>query len=1267
MDAAVESSSEPSVSIIQKADSNNNNDKAKNENSFSKLFQYSTTTDKSLVLIGNVSAILLGASFPTSILIFRTMINGMFANDASSNIYGLLGWYVLMAAFMFIICMCKSICIGFASKRIARQIRLLYYQAVLEKDILWFDQHSSGDIINNLSENINSIEFGIGTKLGEFTQNMSGFLAGLIIGFIVKWKLALVACATLPFVVTAFSLFGVAFKYFHTKELNAYSRASTVSSEVLSSIRTVIAFGGEERESIRYQRELSSAESMGIKKATAFGGVGGCIGFVIFSSAALVFWYGVKLIQDENTDPGAVIAVFINILLGSIFLGNALPNVPYILGAVTASKEIFATINNASSINKNEVGKIVANFNGSVTFRHVNFTYPTRPDIPVLSNFCLTIESGQTVALVGSSGSGKSTIIHMLQRFYDPTEGEILIQGINLRELDMTVYRNQIGCVQQEPVLFDGTIRENIQLGKLDATDKEIVAAAMEANAHQFIMNLPQGYDTMIGEKGSGLSGGQKQRIAIARVLLRKPKLLLLDEATSALDTQSERIVQAALDKIVYKCTVLVIAHRLSTIRNADRIIVLDQGCIREVGTHEELLQLNGLYATMLHGQEKQTDDSSDSEKEYYHVDSDIYDQRKRKLPYSNPVSSPTDKDCYSECNSTSTVALSNSKPVKTVRWVKSSLSSKISTFRESMYIRLLLVNRPEVLFIVLGCLCSVISGLLQPAFALLYSEVYQVFSLRNDPNRMREKINMVSAVMAGLGVVQFIIGILQGYLFGVSGERLTKRLRSNLFDSMLKQEIGWFDKAENQAGALTAFLSTDASKVAQISGSRLSTALEASVLIFACLIIGFIYSWQLTLIMVPFIPVLLLSSRVQMRTARSKTNDTKMTKALCIAKESISANRTVTSLSLEDYFFERFDSACEEDFKSQIIDSIGVAIVQALALCGPVLSLCACFALGIYLMQQNAINVVSLFKVYITFSMCSQALGRITAFSTDTKTAEEAMQRIFNVIDREPTIPTHKGYEPKEKFKGLIEFKKVNFRYPTRPEVKVIKNFSHRIKPGKKVALVGQSGCGKSTLIQLLQRFYDPSDHGDAYGIFFDGMNIRQLSPYWIRRQIGIVSQEPVLLNLSLRENIAYGDNTRNVTMDEIIEAAKLANIHDFILSLPNAYDTLAGQDGSQLSGGQKQRIAIARALIRKPTLLLLDEATSALDNENQRLVQKALNDAMLTRTAVVVAHRLTTIENVDLIIVLSNGRVCEYGRMDELIAKKGEFYNLYKSDEKK
>ncbi|RTG82158.1 ATP-binding cassette, subfamily B (MDR/TAP), member 1 [Schistosoma bovis] len=591
------------INLSQKSINHDENVKKKKNDddvSFRKLFQYASTSNKLLIIIGNICAILLGITFPSSILVFRSMINGMLNSSSSSsssssnNIYELLGWYFLMASLIFVFCMSKCVCVEFSSKRIA----------VLHKDVLWFDQHSPGDIINNLSDNLNSIESGIGTRLSDFNQNISGFLSGIIIGFIVKWKLALVACATLPFVVIAFSLFGIAFKLFHNKEINAYSRACTVSNEVLSSIRTVVAFGGEKRESLRYQKELTSAELMGIKKATAFGG-------------------------------------------GSIFLGNALPNIPYILGAVTSSKDIFATINHVSVIEKNDTGKIIPDFDGSITFRHVNFSYPSRSDIPILVNFCLTVKSGQTIALVGSSGSGKSTLIHMLQRFYDPTQGEILIQGVDLRELNIHNYRNQIGCVQQEPVLFDGTIRENIRLGKLNATDEEIYEAAIKANAHQFIIRLPQGYDTLVGEKGNSLSGGQKQRIAIARILIRKPKLLLLDEATSALDTQSERIVQRALDKIVNSCTVLIIAHRLSTIINADCIVVLEQGCIREMGKHKELLKLNGLYATMYYGQEridKEQDDSTDDEDNY-----NENDEAKRHL--TNQLPSPFPKDDYSECN----------------------------------------------------------------------------------------------------------------------------------------------------------------------------------------------------------------------------------------------------------------------------------------------------------------------------------------------------------------------------------------------------------------------------------------------------------------------------------------------------------------------------------------------------------------------------------------------------------------------------------------
>ncbi|VDP41867.1 unnamed protein product [Schistosoma mattheei] len=701
--------------------------------------------------------------------------------------------------------------------------------------------------------------------------------------------------------------------------------------------------------------------------------------------------------------------------------------------------------------------------------------------------------------MVGPSGSGKSTVVHMLQRFYDPTKGEVLIEDEDIKNLDLKAYRNQIGCVQQEPVLFEGTISDNIRLGKLDATQDEIEEAAKLANAHGFIQQLPDGYDTFVGERGGGMSGGQKQRIAIARALIRKPKLLLLDEATSSLDAKSERLVQMALDRAVEGRTVVVVAHRLTTVRNANLIVVLDKGVVRESGTHAELVAENGLYAAMLSNQRILESAEND--------DSELLDEGSRN-----------------KC---------------------------------------------------------IVSG------KDLLTKLDDICKMDNGEDSL---------------------------LFGKSGGILVSRLRSKVFESMLNQEIEWFDKPENQAGALTVKLANDAMKVTMISGSQLGFIIEAVALIAMSFVVSFIYSWQLTLLILAFYPLIVIGGFLQMRTLSGSSNIRNANEAMRIAQEVTGSSYTVTAFTLEDYFFKRFEFHAVENL-----------------------------------------------KVFVTIHLSAQSLGRTATLVLGTKAAGSAAKCILEILDRKPLIPTNIGSVPREKFKGKISFKNVDFKYFSQTERRVLKNFSHTIEPGQTVALVGPSGCGKSTLLQLVLRFYDPTYHGPDTGVFFDDMNIRDIAPSWVRKQIGLVSQEPTLFDLTIRENIAYGDNSREVTMEEIIEAARAASIHDFITTLPEQYETKVGQRGSKLSGGQKQRIAIARALIRKPALLLLDEATSALDNESERIVQEALDAAMGTRTSLVVAHRLSTVVNADLVVVLRDERKIESGPPAALLAKKGAFYALH------
>ncbi|CAF1476386.1 unnamed protein product, partial [Rotaria sordida] len=560
------------------------------------------------------------------------------------------------------------------------------------------------------------------------------------------------------------------------------------------------------------------------------------------------------------------------------------------------------------------------------------FTYRSREDTSALRNLSIIAHAGHTTALVGSSGSGKSTCISLFLRYYEPSSGRIMINGRPITDYSIKQLRQNIGIV-----LFSMSIYENIRLGKVDATRTEIEQAAQEANAHNFIMQLPNKYETFVGERGIQLSGGEKQRIALARALVKQPTFLLLDEATSALDNVSEKIIQEALDRICKGRTTIVIAHRLTTIRNAHQIYVLNNGTVIEQGTHETLMtKEGGKYQSMVKHQ--QMERINDDEHAMMLSQKDTEDDNKSII----------ERTCLLSDSPTVGVNKQSSKPLR----------------KRFVVIRLLLMNKPEWITILIGCIACVLSGATQPMFAFLLAKVVDYTA------------------------------------FIISGSKLAQRIRSKAFACLLRQEVAYFDRPENNSGA---------------------------------------------------------------------------------------------------------------------------------------------------------------------------------------------------------------------------------------------------------------SGCGKSTIIQLLERFYDVT----SGQILLDGIDIRKLNLHSVRSHFGLVSQEPVLFDLTIAENIAYG--LENVSIEDIINAACRANIHQFIEQLPQGYETKVGLKGSFLSGGEKQRIAIARVLLRRPKVLLLDEATSAMDSYNEQIVQDALEQAQKedsSRTSLMVAHRLSTIRSCDLICVLDRGHIVESGTHTELIQRCGAYY---------
>ncbi|RXN18488.1 multidrug resistance 1-like protein [Labeo rohita] len=1261
---------------------------------FFQLFRYATCPEVLLMLIGLVCAAAHGVALPLMCVVFGEMTDSFVSSGQAGNLTGnftgnisfinsstcLAGspeigiedkmtkhayYFVAIGAAVLVLGTFQVMLFLLTAAKQTKRIREKYFHAILHQQMSWFDTHPIGELNIRLTDDINTINDGLGDKICVFVQFFCTFIAGFVIGFVYGWKLTLVILAVSPLLAGSAAVWSKILASLTSKELTAYAKAGAVAEEILVAIRTVVAFNGQKKAVEKYEKNLVEAKNFGVKKAITTNVSMGLTQFIIFATYALAFWYGTKLSVDEpqNYSIGKVLTVFFSVMIGAFSLGQGAPNLESIAKARGAAYEVYKTIDMPRPIDSSsKEGHKPDHVKGDIEFKNIHFNYPSRKDVKILQGMSLKVPHGKTIALVGASGCGKSTTIQLLQRFYDPDAGEVTLDGHDIRSLNVRWLRENMGIVSQEPVLFGTTIAENIRYGREDATDEDIERAIKEANAYDFISKLPD-LNTMVGERGAQLSGGQKQRIAIARALVKNPKILLLDEATSALDTQSESIVQAALDKARAGRTTIVIAHRLSTIRSADIIAGFNDGKVVEQGTHRELMAKKGVYYSLVMQQTagRPNDDLDANEDDIQDVSEGETEDEE-----SSETETPEGGTEMQMENGTLRRSLRRGSGRHSSRKKSSRKKSKKSKkdkkekekVEEIPFTKILALNKPEWPYLLVGILASLVGGAVYPCVAILFAKIIGVFA-EVDPDIKRQKTMMFSLLFLLIGAVAFVTYFFQGFMFGKSGELLTMRLRRKAFNAMMRQEIAWFDDNNNAVGVLTTKLATDASLVKGAAGSRLGLATNTICALCIAVIVAFIHSWQLTLLILACVPFLTGANFIQMRAMAGHTSKDQSALEMSgkISTETVENFKTVVSLTREEVFFRKFNDSLREPYKSSLCKAPIYGVTFALAQCIPYLVNAAIFRFGAWLIAHCYTEYENVFLVFSVIVFAAMNIGQSSSFAPDFAKAKAAAGRILLLLEKKPAIDIYdeSGQRPAS-FTGNIEFREVHFSYPTRQNVKVLQGLNVSVTQGQTLALVGSSGCGKSTTIQLLERFYDPA----SGQVFVDGNDSRNLNLAWLRTQMGLVSQEPILFDCSIAENIQYGDNSRVVTQEEIEEAAKAANIHNFILDLPEKYNTRVGDKGTQLSGGQKQRIAIARALVRNPKLLLLDEATSALDTESEKIVQKALDDARHGRTCIVIAHRLSTIYNADIIVVVQNGKVTEQGTHAQLMAKQGAYHAL-------
>ncbi|KAJ3340150.1 Multidrug resistance protein 1 [Entophlyctis luteolus] len=1218
-------------------------------------------------------SIAIGALIPCAILILGDILGGsaIVAQSAQagsldpSPLYPTILKFVYFGIAMLFAGYTSQCLWVLAGENQSRSIRQLYLRSVLRQDLGWFDLAEEGSLTTRLAQDTSLIQEGISEKAGLCIQSCAQFVAGFVIAFVKGPTLALVLLAAVPLMagvgVVMFSLLTKLTK----QGQDAYAEAGAVAEQVISGIRTVFSFSLQSRFVEKYDAKLERAQQADLRGGLTRGIGFGSFMLVMFSTYGLAFWYGSQLVLQDRMAGQDVLVTFMSLMMGSMGLMMIPSNLAAVGSARGAAFKIFGTIDRVPKIDSlSDKGEKPADLEGRITFQNVFFHYPSRPDSKIFEDFTFSIEAGKTVAFVGPSGSGKSSTVQLIQRFYDPIGGSVSLDGRDLTNLNVRWLRHQIGIVSQEPCLFNTTIKQNILLGAVDQniSEAKLHEACKMANCHNFIIKLPQGYDTMVGEHGGMLSGGQKQRIAIARALIKNPKILLLDEATSALDTQSERIVQAALDAASQNRTTVVIAHRLSTIKNADKIVVLDKGKITESGTHNELLSLKGVYYTLVEKQKirQQVESLLDSPKE----EEAVSESPIRSSPMGN-LPDYVDKDKSGQVLDTRLV-IEDANAMRgglTKAQQEKENAEKMKLRRDTPVWRVLKLMRPNWGHLALGVLGASCAGVIFPTFSLIFSSVTIVLLDKSqiDPGPF-QGANLYAFAFVCIGVGAFVAYTLQFIGFETAGAALTRHLRVMTFASLMRQEVGFFDDESHSLGALTSRLAIDASKVGDLITKVWADLVQIVVLATCGLTIGLVYSWQLTFILLLSTPFMIVSTYYESRVRKGFEDSTKKAyeESGTIAAEAFKEIRTVAALTREKYFEDKYNANLDRPHRLALekarYASLGNGVTQAFSQFANALG----FYAGLRLVQAGVIQFSPVFKVLMAVMFTAQGLGRSSTFVETFTKAKISAINTFDLIDRVSLIDpdnSEASLDQATTVDGGFEFRDVAFTYPARPTQQIFSgNFNLSGPVNKTVALVGPSGCGKSSAIGMLQRWYDTA----TGAVLIDGKNVKSYQLKKLRRQMALVGQEPTLFDMTIRENILAGTDRTDITDNELDEVAKMANIYQIIADMPQKYETRVGDKGSQLSGGQKQRVAIARALIRDPRILLLDEATSALDSESEKHVQQAIDNAISAggRTTVTIAHRLSTIQNADVIAVVKDGIVAEQGTHNELIQIKDGIY---------
>ncbi len=887
------------------------------------------------------------------------------------------------------------------------------------------------------------------------------------------------------------------------------------------------------------------------------------------------------------------------------------------MSGTTAARRIFEILDTPVNSNQYAVtSEQTLEEISSIEFENVSYTYPGETT-PALENINLQIKSGQHIALVGASGAGKTTLINLLLRFIQPIDGAMTINHDPLSGIPLDDWRSQIAWVPQRPYLFHDTLSANIRLGKPAATNKEMIAAAKAAHLYEFIETLPEKYETVIGESGARLSGGQAQRLALARAFLKDAPILILDEPTSSLDPETESLLEESTRHLMQGRTVITIAHRMNTIFRADQIIVLEEGKVTEAGTHRELLAQNGTYARMVKAYEVSSGEVGNRE-----VESEKARRKEERSESVEVARQPRVAD----------------------------RQSPIANRGSSIFFRLASFLQGSWSLVALSVLLSTLT--IGSSVALIGTSAWLISTAALHPSVADLGVSVVGVRFFGIsrGVFRYLERLVSHNVTF----RLLARLRFWFYEKL--EPLAPARLMEYKSGDLLARLIGDVETLENFYVRVISPALTAILIGLGVAVFFASYYPPIALVLIGFFLALGLVLPILTQIASRRPGQRLVTQRADIQSQLVDGIQGLADLLAFGRGKDRLDQITSTGKSYGLAQKQMARISGVHSALGTVLTNLGLWLVLVLVILQVAsgnIKGVMLGTFALMILASFEAVTPLPLAAQMWNASREAAKRLFEVVDAEPAVKEN-GEKRVESSSSAIQFSNISFAYPSQ-STPALQNVTFTLPEGKSIAVVGPSGAGKSTLANLLLRFWDYEVGEVALG----GMPLKALDQDEVRRQIALVSQNSYFFNTTIRENLRLA--RRGVSQEEMENAARAAQIHDFIVNLPKGYETLIGEQSARLSGGERQRLGIARALLKDAPVLILDEPTANLDPQTEKQVLATLFTIMRGKTSLLITHRLIGLERVDEILVMDSGRIVERGTHEELLAQGGLYCRLW------